>query len=87
MLNLVLWINIENDHLNITTHKEDNNAAVSRKGDSLSTGHICAGTTILDTPGQSTVFANSILIARQSDKNGITSFSTITYLCASRCKC
>ena len=41
--------------------------AVSRKGDQLSTGHICAGTTVLDTPGQSTVFANSILIARQTD--------------------
>ena len=41
--------------------------AVSRKGEQLSTGHICAGTTILDTPGQSTVFANSILIARQTD--------------------
>ena len=41
--------------------------AVSRKGDSLSTGHICAGTTILDTPGQSTVRANSILIARIGD--------------------
>ena len=42
--------------------------AVSRKGDSLSTGHACAGTTILATPGQSTVRANSILIARVSDK-------------------
>ena len=42
--------------------------AVSRKGDSLSTGHICASTTTLDTPGQSTVFANSILIARITDK-------------------
>ena len=41
--------------------------AVSRKGDSLSTGHICASTTILDTPGQSTVRANSILIARVTD--------------------
>ena len=41
--------------------------AVSRKGDSLSTGHACAGTTILATPGQSTVRANSILIARQTD--------------------
>ena len=41
--------------------------AVSRKGDSLSTGHICASTTILDTPGQGTCFANSILIARVSD--------------------
>ena len=42
--------------------------AVSRKGDSLSTGHACAGTTILATPKQSTVRANSILIARVSDK-------------------
>ena len=41
--------------------------AVSRKGDSLSTGHACAGTTILDTPGQSTVRANGILIARVTD--------------------
>ena len=41
--------------------------AVSREGDSLSTGHLCTSTTILDTPGQSTVFANSILIARQTD--------------------
>ena len=42
--------------------------AVSRKGDSLSTGHACAGSTILATPGQSTVRANSILIARVTDK-------------------
>ena len=41
--------------------------AVSREGDSLSTGHICASTTVLDTPGQGTCFANSILIARVSD--------------------
>ena len=41
--------------------------AVSRKGDSLSTGHICTGTTTLNTPGQATCFANSILIARVSD--------------------
>ena len=41
--------------------------AICRKGDSLSTGHACAGTTILDTPQQSTVRANSILIARQTD--------------------
>ena len=41
--------------------------AVSRKGDSLSTGHACVGTTILDTPGQSTCRANSILIARVGD--------------------
>ncbi len=42
--------------------------AVSRKGDSLTTGHICATTTTLTTPGQSTVFANKILIARITDK-------------------
>ena len=41
--------------------------AISRKGDSLSTGHICTSTTTLDTPGQGTCFANSILIARVSD--------------------
>ena len=41
--------------------------AVSRKGDTLSTGHACTGTTTLNTPGQSTVFANRILIARVTD--------------------
>jgi len=41
--------------------------AISRKGDSLSTGHACTGTTTLDTPGQSTVRANSIIIARVGD--------------------
>jgi len=41
--------------------------AISRKGDSLTTGHICSSTTTLDTPGQSTVRANGILIARVSD--------------------
>ena len=41
--------------------------AISRKGDSLSTGHACTGTTTLDTPSQSTVRANSILIARVGD--------------------
>ena len=41
--------------------------AISRKGDSLSTGHICTSTTTLNTPGQSTVRANSILIARVGD--------------------
>lgn len=40
---------------------------VSREGDELSTGHACVATTVLDTPGQSTVFANSILIARITD--------------------
>jgi len=41
--------------------------AISRKGDSLTTGHICSSTTTLDTPGQSTVRANGILIARVGD--------------------
>tara|TARA_R110000803_G_scaffold155838_2_gene220420 strand:- start:958 stop:1257 length:300 start_codon:yes stop_codon:yes gene_type:complete len=41
--------------------------AICRKGDSLSTGHICASTTTLNTPGQSTVRANGILIARVGD--------------------
>ena len=41
--------------------------AISRKGDSLSTGHICTSTTTLNTPGQSTVRANSILIAWVGD--------------------
>ena len=40
---------------------------VSRKGDSLSTGHLCDTTTTLDTPGQGTVFAESILVARKGD--------------------
>ena len=40
---------------------------ISRKGDSLTTGHICVATTTLATPGQSTVFANSILVARITD--------------------
>ena len=37
--------------------------AVSREGDSLSTGHICSSTTTLSTPLQSTVFSNSILVS------------------------
>jgi len=41
--------------------------AVSRKGDTTTTGHVCTSTTTLDTPGQGTCFANSILIARKSD--------------------
>lgn len=42
--------------------------AVCREGDTLTTGHICAETTVLDTPGQSTVFADGLLIARKTDK-------------------
>ena len=41
--------------------------AVSRQGDSLTTGHICVATTTLTTPGQSTVFANGIRVARKGD--------------------
>ena len=41
--------------------------AACREGDSLSTGHACVGETILDTAGQSTCRANSILIARVGD--------------------
>ena len=40
---------------------------VSRKGDSLTTGHICSATTTLATPGQDTVYANGIRIARRGD--------------------
>ena len=47
--------------------------AVSRQGDTLTTGHICVSTTTLARPGQSTVFANNILIARITD-------STVTHL-------
>lgn len=42
-------------------------SAICREGDTLSTGHACVGTTTLDTPGQSTVRANGILIARVGD--------------------
>jgi len=41
--------------------------AVARVGDSLTTGHACTSTTTLDTPTQSTVFANNILICRVGD--------------------
>ena len=41
--------------------------AVSREGDTTTTGHVCVATTTLDTPGQSKVHANGILIARQTD--------------------
>ena len=41
--------------------------AVVRKGDTLTTGHACVSTTTLDTPSQSTVFANNILVARIGD--------------------
>ena len=41
---------------------------VCRKDDPLTTGHGCVGTTKLDTPGQSTVRVNSILVARETDK-------------------
>ena len=41
---------------------------VSRKDDALTTGHAtCDATSTLDTPGQTTVKANGILIARIGD--------------------
>ena len=40
---------------------------ISRKGDGLSTGHICATTSTLATPGQGSVFANGKLVARKGD--------------------
>ena len=42
--------------------------AACRKGDSLSTGHICSSTTTLDTPAQSSVFNDNKLMARKTDK-------------------
>ena len=68
--------------------KSFKNASVSRKGDSLSTGHICTSTTTLDTPliQSSTCFANSILIARVKTLL-YHILSTITTLCPSCCKC
>ena len=41
--------------------------AICREGDTLTTGHSCTSTTLLDTPSQSTVRANNILIARVGD--------------------
>ena len=46
--------------------------AICREGDTLSTGHACVGTTTLDTPGQSTVRANGILIARVSRRVSVS---------------
>ena len=40
---------------------------ISRKGDGLSTGHICATTSPLATPGQGSVVANGKLVARKGD--------------------
>ena len=40
---------------------------ICRKDDPLDTGHLCDATTVLATPGQSTVRANGILIARKGD--------------------
>ena len=39
----------------------------SREGDSLSTGHGCVGSTVLDTPGQSKVYVENKLVARVGD--------------------
>lgn len=42
-------------------------AGVARKGDSVATGHGCDATTSLDTPGQTTVFVDGLLVACQGD--------------------
>ena len=41
---------------------------IVREGDELSTGHICASTTTLDTPTQSQVYIHGKLVARITDK-------------------
>ena len=41
---------------------------IVREGDELSTGHICTGTTTLDTPQQSQVYVKGKLAARVTDK-------------------
>ena len=44
-------------------------AKIARKGDSVSTGHLCDGSTTLDAPtGNSTVYAEGELICRLGDK-------------------
>jgi uncharacterized Zn-binding protein involved in type VI secretion len=40
---------------------------VCRQGDLLATGHGCAPVTVLDSPKQTTVKADFIFVARQSD--------------------
>ena len=40
---------------------------VSRETDALTTGHICATTTTLDTPGQGDVYCEGLLVARKGD--------------------
>ena len=54
-----------------------------RKGDSLSNrSYLCKFTTTLTTPAQSTVFnANSLLMARITDKTVPHPFSTKPSLC------
>ena len=58
--------------------------AVARKGDSLTTGHLCDATSILDTPSQSTVFAESELVARIGDSTVVHNIeiSTNPLVCA-----
>jgi uncharacterized Zn-binding protein involved in type VI secretion len=50
---------------------------ISRKGDGLSTGHICATTSTLATPGQGSVFANGKLVARKGDPTVAHPFSIL----------
>ena len=41
---------------------------IVREGDELTTGHICASKTTLDTPSQSKVYIHGKLVARITDK-------------------
>ena len=42
--------------------------AAARKGDSVATGHLCDTVTVLDTPGQGSVYINGILACRLTDR-------------------
>jgi len=41
--------------------------AAAREGDAVDTGHICDGTTVLDTPAQSTIMIDGALACRATD--------------------
>jgi len=53
--------------------------AVCRKGDELTTGHSGALTTTLDTPTQSTVYAEGKLIARKDDLTILHAIASSTH--------
>lgn len=42
--------------------------AAAREGDSVATGHLCDTVTVLNTPGQSSVYINGILACRLTDR-------------------